>query len=253
MNYFVFGDVHGDAKSLKNLIKKVRSISGEVEFFSVGDLLDRGPASKEVINICIQEGVQGILGNHELWMHRFLSLGEFDDFALHGMMGGKKTLLSYGLPEQSLEVGEIQKRLLDLVPESHRDFFLSLPLDRTLRSAGKTYRITHGGIPLPAGTQAESIIQTLPEAPQDLLSENILSLIKTQKPSIFLWGGAKKNAVYRFPDGSYQIFGHTPWKGGAEISDEGQFIALDTGCGTCPPYRLSGVLLSEEGDKKIVS
>ena len=42
-------------------------------------------------------------------------------------------------------------------------------------------------------------------------------------------------------------------RGGAEINTKGGYIALDTGCGTCPPYRLSGVLMTDDGDRQILS
>jgi hypothetical protein len=64
-------------------------------------------------------------------------------------------------------------------------------------------------------------------------------------PQQILWVGAKKGKVFRLPEGCVQVFGHTPWRGGAEIADH--YVALDTGCGTCPPYRLSGLLLREDG------
>ena len=70
-------------------------------------------------------------------------------------------------------------------------------------------------------------------------------------PQQIVWVGAKRGKVFRFPDGCVQVFGHTPWRGGAEIADH--YVALDSGCGTCPPFRLSGLLLREDGEREIVS
>ncbi len=258
MSFFIFGDVHGDSRALKALIARARNFSGaDLEIFSVGDLLDRGPNSKEVVEICLGEGVQGILGNHELWMHKYLTEGKFDEFALHGAMGGKNTLSSYGVsPDQ--KVSAIERDLIAGIPESHREFFLGLPLSRDLEVGGRKYRLTHGGIPQEAGMQAQALLVSTTNqigfalTPEEL-ANNIQVLIRDNQPEIFVWGGAKKNRVYTFPDGSYQVFGHTPWRGGAEISEEGKYIALDTGCGTCPPYTLSGVLLTRDGKRKILT
>jgi len=63
----VFGDVHGDSVKLEKLVAEVRKRFGtEVDIYSLGDLIDRGPDSKGVLDICVREGIQGILGNHEL-------------------------------------------------------------------------------------------------------------------------------------------------------------------------------------------
>ena len=41
-NYFIFADVHGEAKKLEKLIKFAKEQFGEdVEFYSLGDLIDR--------------------------------------------------------------------------------------------------------------------------------------------------------------------------------------------------------------------
>jgi hypothetical protein len=258
MSYFIFGDVHGDARALKALIARAREFSGpDLQIFSVGDLLDRGPNSKEVIEVCIRESVQGLLGNHELWMHKYLTTGKFDEFALHGVMGGKKTLSSYGI-SPDLVSSEIEKTLNLKIPDSHREFFLGLPLSRNLEIGGRKYRLTHGGIPIEAGKQAQALLVSslaqigFAPTPEEI-AINIQKMIEDNQPEIFVWGGAKKNRVFEFPDGSYQVFGHTPWRGGAEISDEGKYIALDTGCGTCPPYLLSGVLLNPDGGRTILT
>ena len=136
MSCFIFGDVHGDAKALRTLISRARDISGEnLELYSVGDLIDRGPDSKEVVEVCVEQGVQGLMGNHEIWMHKYLSTGEFEGFALHPIMGGKKTLSSYGVSPDS-SVSEVENTLQWKIPNSHKEFFLGLALTRTIEVAG---------------------------------------------------------------------------------------------------------------------
>lgn len=257
MNTFIFGDVHGDSQALRNLIQKARGEGGpDVRLYSTGDLLDRGPDSKGVVDICIQERVQGILGNHELWMHQYLSLGEFNDFALHGIMGGKKTLLSYGVSEE--DFSRADEKLKWRVPKEHKEYILNLPLTRTLKVGGSVYRLTHGGIPESSGISVlQSFEQELEKrgvrVPPEEISDSILKFFAGNNSEVIVWAGAKKGQVFSFPDGSFQVFGHTPWKGGAEINTVNNYIALDTGCGTCPPYLLSGVLLFESGERKVLT
>jgi hypothetical protein len=64
-------------------------------------------------------------------------------------------------------------------------------------------------------------------------------------PQQILWAGAKKGKVFRLPEGCVQVFGHTPW--GTSEYRKDHYVALDTGCGTCPPRRLTGLLLREDG------
>jgi hypothetical protein len=61
------GDVHGDMSALKKLTAKMP----KAPFFSVGDMIDRGLHSKEVIEFFMQEGNKALLGNHEHFLLDF--------------------------------------------------------------------------------------------------------------------------------------------------------------------------------------
>ena len=55
MTVAILGDVHGEARQLRALIDHVRRLHGTgVEFYSLGDLIDRGSDSKGVLDICVQ-------------------------------------------------------------------------------------------------------------------------------------------------------------------------------------------------------
>ena len=56
------GDIHGCLSTLKALIAKAGPVDSII---SVGDLIDRGPDSLEVIKYCIENNIQVCLGNHE--------------------------------------------------------------------------------------------------------------------------------------------------------------------------------------------
>lgn len=242
---FVFGDVHGEATLLDRLIGQVRDRFGEdIDIYSAGDLVDRGPDSKGVIDICIREGVKGVLGNHELWLHQLLATGKFDDFALHRAMQGDKTIRSYGL-DPSVGVVKIAKALPDLIPDAHKEFILGLPVWRKFECGGETFRLIHAGLKREdvAGFQHASAAAGQPH----LEGDGLLDVVSKVLPSVLLWSSPnmRKPNLHHFPDGP-QVFGHRPVR--QPVVTE-KWMALDTGCGTCPPYTLSGVILP---DREIV-
>lgn len=82
----VIGDVHGCLKTLKALIAKLPK--GEQIVFT-GDLIDRGPKSKQVVQFVIDNGYLCVTGNHEDMM--------LYDHENWGYNGGAETLKSYGM------------------------------------------------------------------------------------------------------------------------------------------------------------
>jgi diadenosine tetraphosphatase ApaH/serine/threonine PP2A family protein phosphatase len=60
----VIGDIHGCAKTLKALLKKIPK---NCQLYCVGDLIDRGPRNKEVVAICQNKDIKCTTGNHE-WL-----------------------------------------------------------------------------------------------------------------------------------------------------------------------------------------
>lgn len=86
------GDIHGDMKSLEKLSK----LMPKAPFFSVGDLVDRFPRSKEVLQFFMEEGNKAVLGNHEHMMLDFyFNRGLYDEgLWLYPGNGGLETLKS---------------------------------------------------------------------------------------------------------------------------------------------------------------
>lgn len=265
MNTLIFGDVHGDAKALRNLLTRTREVIGPeapLTIYSVGDLIDRGPDSKQVIDICIEHGVINLLGNHELWLQEWVITGKVDGrIPFAPVMGGEATLRSYGLDPGKIQTNEDLGAELDLaVPQDHREYIAKGKLWLDLEHGNKTYFLSHGGISEESGASVwndptfTNLRNSVP-VPNRAVSRRFTGLVYDAlfkaSPHRILWIGAKKNKVFRFPEGCVQVFGHTPWKGGAEIADH--YVALDTGCGTCFPFRLSGLLLREDGGREIVT
>ena len=104
MKTYIIGDVHGEFKTLLSLIDKLPKNS---KLIFVGDLIDRGSQSKEVVQYVRQNNHLCCMGNHEdMMIHYGTSfINSYPSSAYNNFInmwinnGGKKTLLSYGLVE----------------------------------------------------------------------------------------------------------------------------------------------------------
>ena len=69
---FVVGDIHGMFDRVQEALSKVNFDRDRDRLFSVGDLIDRGRQSREVVRFLDQPFVHAVCGNHEdalLQMH----------------------------------------------------------------------------------------------------------------------------------------------------------------------------------------
>ncbi|HTU03674.1 MAG TPA: metallophosphoesterase family protein [Candidatus Sulfotelmatobacter sp.] len=124
---YVIGDIHGCLDPLQRLIDKVKPKPGD-ELIFVGDYIDRGPQSRQVVDYLLGLPHRRIflMGNHEKMLLDFLD-GEDQELFLAN--GGQATLRSYG--------GDP-----DDIPDAHRAFFKSLrPMYETT-----DYLFVHAGI-----------------------------------------------------------------------------------------------------------
>ena len=216
----VIGDVHGDAVRLHRLLRK---LEGRTILFA-GDLNDRGPDTRGVIDLMLGVGAAGVRGNHEEWLIA-LAQGRFDTFALHPRMGGAATLLSYGIEARSPSAVEAEAHR---IPFAHRDFLWSLPVAIDLTVCGQSYWLTHAGIP-----PGPRFSEALPRS-------EIVPWLVRNRPDALLWSNNP-------PEGALAvdrpvIMGHMCQ---VEPIDLGHVIAIDTGCGTTDPWSLTALLLPE--------
>lgn len=114
----VVGDIHGCFKTLMALVKKMP----DKQLIAVGDLIDRGPQSKEVINFFIKNNHYSVMGNHEDMMT------DINARRLWLANGGINTLRSYesgnGNYVDELEIHEDWVEKLPLIIE-YKNFIIS--------------------------------------------------------------------------------------------------------------------------------
>lgn len=131
----VIGDIHGCYNTFHNLLFEILQVSKDDNIYLLGDYIDRGPKSKEVIDLIIDLQEKGynvfpIMGNHEQLL--IDSLNSSESFLNWFDNGCLTTLYSFKID-----------RAYDL-PEKYLKFFLELPYYIKLDK----FVLVHGGMNL---------------------------------------------------------------------------------------------------------
>jgi serine/threonine protein phosphatase 1 len=116
-SYFVLGDVHGCASTLNHLLWNILKIEAGDTIVFLGDLVDRGPDTKSVLDelfLIKKKGIHVIFirGNHEEIM-----LAAFESKIKHDYwcrVGGKEVLDSFSVDS----IMDIPDEYIDLIDES---------------------------------------------------------------------------------------------------------------------------------------
>ena len=187
---FAIGDIHGCYGRLKKLMEKIPIDFSRDTLVFIGDYIDRGPHSVEVVDylIHLQSRIPEVVflkGNHEDMLDKFINGADRFTYLLNG---GQKTLDSYLMKPVQSEFFPI--------PPDHMDFFKSL----------KLFYETEDFIFVHAGLR--------PKVP-----------LETQKAEDLLWIRDKFIST-KYDFGKRVIFGHTPLK---KPLVETNKIGIDTG------------------------
>ncbi len=217
---YAIGDIHGRADMLEELM---RAIAAETDGFErtqlvfLGDYVDRGPDSRNVIDSLIATGAAQpktifLKGNHEASLLDFLSHPE--DLPHWLDWGGIETLESYDV-DPALPLAELAAAFRRALPKAHYDFLNAL----TLMHRAGDYLFVHAGIR--PGTPIEK---------------------QTEEDLLWIRGRFHNAAAAERPE-CVVVHGHTPED---KPVDAGWRIGVDTGA--CYGGALTAVAL--EGRKR---
>ena len=187
---FAIGDIHGCYDKLKSLMEKIPIDFTRDTLVFIGDYIDRGSHSVEVVDylIKLKKRVPDVIflkGNHEDMLDKFINGADRFTYLLNG---GQQTLDSYLTKSVESEFFPI--------PDDHMKFFESLRLFYETEE----FIFAHAGL--------------RPRVP-----------LETQKTEDLLWIRDKfVSSKYDF--GKRVIFGHTPFK---QPLVEPNKIGIDTG------------------------
>ena len=123
----VIGDVHGHYDTLITLLDSI-SPTSEDEIYFLGDLIDRGPNSAQVVDLVMRNQYQCLRGNHEEMLLDVVGSGEVSIELYQGWLysGGHATVASYD----------------NKIPQEHIDWIKSLPLYLDLGN----FWLVHAGV-----------------------------------------------------------------------------------------------------------
>ena len=160
---YVIGDIHGRFDLLLRLHEDILTDAqqkpiGDLRIIYLGDYVDRGPSSREVLDFLTSAqsskfSVTCLQGNHEAMLLRFLedaSVGP-EWFAY----GGLATLMSYGINLSSVgnteeKLRAAQSALSERFPSAHKSFLESLPTHASLGDYFFVHAGVRPGVPLTA-------------------------------------------------------------------------------------------------------
>ena len=225
---YAIGDVHGCLDQLLALEARIvadgSGIDGEKWIVTLGDYIDRGPASAGVVAHLQTPAPAGfkriaLFGNHEAMLLDFL-----DNPAAHAYYldeGGLKTLSSYGIEVDypPLRTSEGLKRFLaEKFPEGDQRFLGQLPISLSLPG----WLFVHAGI--------------RPGIPMSMQTDDDLIWIRGPFLTSQMTGGMRV------------VHGHTP---GPDIVVTPHRIDVDTHC--YHTGRLSAVRVTPDGETAFFS
>lgn len=151
---YCIGDIHGCNGLLQKLLLEIqqdrKNFNGKIMMLYLGDFIDRGPHSKEVIDTLLnneQPDIETIYlrGNHEQTLLDCLeNPALIPDWLAYG---GLSALASYKvivakIPTKFQDLVAIQQQLREKLPPAHYRFFSETQLSYTLGS----YFFVHAGI-----------------------------------------------------------------------------------------------------------
>lgn len=215
--HFVIGDVHGCFHTLTKLLEKIKIADENAKLIFVGDYVDRGFLNKETVELMIKlqsEGAVCLCGNHDNVINYLLNdeyIGRIEEmiwgkpslekvFQWWCQNGLLETIESYGVtahrrtfpPYSQSLFTDAAHEFREKVPQSHKDFFASLPLFWEIDTHFACHAYMRPGEPLPRS----------------------LNFITSDRFEETLWSRFPNNFILNGQTSwdKIGVFGHTPTK-----------------------------------------
>jgi len=195
----VIGDIHGCLYTLQNLVEQIRQKYPSIEIYAVGDFVDRGNFSYEVIEFIKSEKIKFTAGNHDYMMYYFIKNPTHEFGKPWPYNGYETTLMSYNEHFDKLS--------------EHLDLIIKNPLYYNLEDCF----ISHAGISKSMKSQLPNNFQNDLKTLDDIISSNLNS------ESGILW--TRENLLNI---GKLQVVGHTIKKE-VTLIEKSNAIYIDTG------------------------
>ena len=214
MNIFAIGDIHGCLNELVSIHQKILSYEKykkeEDLIIYLGDYIDRGPKSKQVVDEIIEFKNKGfktyfLMGNHDEMMIDFL-LNKINNLKNWLNFGADQTFRSYDIEIvefikdgfDDYIIDKLRKVLIEKLGNDHINFFTNLKLKFSVAQ----YMFVHAGI-------------------------DPKKKLENQTKQDYLWSRSDSFFNKDFKAEKIIIHGHTPEK---DIIDLPGRINVDTGC-----------------------
>ena len=144
MRTYAIGDIHGHIELLREVhawIAADQAMHGAAPIVHVGDLVDRGPDCRGVVEY-LRAGIEAgqdwvvLKGNHDRMFTNYIRDINYHDPCLrtdlsylHPRIGGAATLESYGVKNAAdRPLAPVHAEAVAAVPEAHLQFLESLPI-----------------------------------------------------------------------------------------------------------------------------
>ncbi|MCU7496991.1 MAG: diadenosine tetraphosphatase [Ignavibacteria bacterium] len=207
----VIGDIHGCFYTLEALVKKISSRYPDIEIYCVGDLVDRGKNSFEVISYIMDNGIRFTPGNHDFMFYSYVRQPE-SLFARAWVYNGNETTLRSYLDHFDSVI-------------KHIEFIKSAPLYFNLEDCF----ISHAGI-------SERYKKVLPPKLRDNLEElDKLIYREYETETGVLWSRERLLNL-----GKIQVVGHTKQE---NVRFDARSNALYIDTGACMGNKLSAAII----------
>lgn len=175
MRSYAIGDIHGQRARLERAHVLIEADRAECEdadapVVHIGDLVDRGPDSRGVIDFLLEGIAEGepwvvLKGNHDRMMSLYLREPTQRDPGLrsglgwaHEIIGGLETLASYGVDiSAGRREEDIHRDARAAVPRAHIDFLENLPASYRRGEAFFCHAGIRPGVPLESQVEDDLI------------------------------------------------------------------------------------------------